>query len=202
VRIAIAVTGTLLLGVVSLSAQTNTPCSPAAPRDADLAVYRAVLAHPSVLDGKSKKRGLVVVREMSPERSGFRASDRSVDYFRRFLREPDSELIAAFLCSASGHGVVPEALARERDVQLVSEDELQRTLERPGNDFWRSFTRRYPRAAGLVSLSPVAYSAGDTAAMVHVTFAGGLLNAHGEAVVLRLVNRVWYVVEYVHTWES
>lgn len=97
---------------------------------------------------------------------------------------------------------MPKALTRDRDVQLASEGELQRTLERPGSDYWRAFTRRYPRAAGLVSLSRVAYSADGAAAMVHVTFAGGLLNAYGEAVVLRLVNGAWNVVDYVHTWES
>lgn len=48
----------------------------------------------------------------------------------------------------------------------------------------------------------MAYSAGGATAMVHVTFAGGLLNAHGEAVVLKLVAGAWNVVDYVHTWES
>lgn len=202
ISVSVAVAGALLLGLGSSSAEPPNGCPPAVAQDTDISVYRAALAHPSVLDDKAKKRGLVVVREMSPERSSFSVSDRGAGYFRRFLRQPDPALIADFLCAATGRGVVPKALARDRDVQLVSEDELQRTLERPGVDFWRAFTRRYPRAAGLVTLSPVAYSADGTAAMVHVTFAGGLLNAHGEAVVLRLVNGAWNVVDHVHTWES
>lgn len=202
VRIAIAVTGALLLRLASLSAQPVTPCSRAAPRDTDLAVYRAVLAHPSVLDGTSKQRGLVVVREMSPERSRFTPSGRSDEYLRRSLREPDPALIAAFRCAATERGAVPEAFGHERNVQLVSDDELRRTLERPGSDYWREFGRRYPRAAGLVSLSPVAYSADGTAAMLHVAFASNALIGHGEAIVLKFVAGAWYVVDHVGTWVS
>ena len=119
-----------------------------------------------------------------------------------FGKRANPALVERFLCVVGGQGRVPTALGRNRGMHLVSDAELSRTLEGPGRDYWREFSSRFPDAAGVVRASPVAYSTDGMEAMVYVAFAGGILDAHGDAMVLRSVSGRWYVVDHVTTWSS
>lgn len=182
-------------------AQHANECAPTTPRESDVEIYRATLTHPSVR-GDAKKPGLVVVRDIAPEGLGFKTDPGSAAFFDRHLRTPNPDLVVRFICVVGGEARVPEALGRDRALHLVSDAELERTLEGPGRDYWREFGRRFPDAAGVARVSPIAYSTDGTEAMVYVAFGGGVLNAHGDAVVLRLVAGRWYVVDHVQTWYS
>lgn len=185
----------------SPSAQSAHECAPALAREADAEIYRTALTHSSVR-GHAKKPGLVVVRDIAPDGLGFKTDPGAAAFLERHMRSPKPDLIARFLCVVGGQGLVPAALGREREIRLVADTDLKRTLEGPGRDYWREFGRRFPDAAGVARVSPIAYSADGTEAMVYVAFAGGILNAHGDAVVLRLVAGRWYVVDHVTTWYS
>ncbi len=191
----------VLCVVAAPSAQSARDCAPAAPRESDAEIYRAALAHSSVR-GDAKKPGLVVVRDIAPDGLGFKADPGTAAFFDRHTRSPNPELVARFLCVVGGEAFVPEALGRDRALHLVSDAELERPLEGPGRDYWREFGRRFPNAAGVARVSPIAYSADGKDAMVYVAFAGGILSAHGDAVVLRFVAGRWYVVDHVTTWFS
>lgn len=191
-----------MAGVVAVPvAQRAHECAPAVPREADADVYRAAFTHPSVR-GDAKKPGLVVVRDVAPDGLDFKADPGAAAFLERHMRTPNPELVARFLCVVHGQGVVPAALGREREIRLVADTDLKRTLEGPGRDYWREFGRRFPDAAGVARVSPIAYSDDGAEAMVFVAFAGGILNAHGDAVVLRFVTGRWYVVDHVQTWFS
>lgn len=192
----------MLTWSAAADAQSPPASAPFEPRDADVAVYQAALSHASVRGTNPKRPRLVVVQEMSPERSQLQVGERSADDFRRFVRAPNLALITQFLCLSQGRSVVPRAVADAPGILLLSEQALSRALEGPGRDYWREFGRRFPKAAGIVGLSPVAYSLDGTEAMVHVAIARGLLNAHGQAMVLRLAAGAWQVVDHIHTWES
>ena len=201
---AVSFAGAMVLApcvVAAASAQKAAECAPSAPRASDTEIYRSALTHPSVR-GDAKKAGLVVVRDIAPDGLGFKADAGTPAFFERHMRTPNPALVERFLCVVGGQGRVPTALGRNRGMHLVSDAELSRTLEGPGRDYWREFSSRFPDAAGVVRASPVAYSTDGMEAMVYVAFAGGILDAHGDAMVLRSVSGRWYVVDHVTTWSS
>jgi hypothetical protein len=187
--------------VATPSAQSVHDCAPAAPRESDAEIVRATLTHPSVR-GDTKKSRLVVVRDIAPDGLGFKADAGTPAFFERHMRTPNPDLVARFLCVVGGRGLVPAAVDQDREIRLVADADLKRTLEGPGRDYWRKFATRFPDAAGIVRVSPIAYSADSTEAMMFVAFASGMLNAHGDAVLLRFVAGRWYVVDHVQTWFS
>ena len=195
-----AMVGVLCI-VAAPSARSAHECAPTVAREADADVYRAAFTHRSVR-GDAKKPGLVVVRDIAPDGLGFKADPGAAAFLERHMRSPNPELVARFLCVVHGQGVVPAALGREREIRLVADTDLKRTLEGPGRDYWREVGRHFPDAAGVARVSPIAYSDDGAEAMVYVAFAGGILNAHGDAVVLRFVTGRWYVVDHVQTWFS
>lgn len=195
-----------LLLVVSvwtpLGALGAEPCVTPPVRQSDADVYRAVLADLHARRSRPRKPNLLVVLDISPDRSGQRVTGHTGDYFRRTLRAVRADTIETFLCAAMAVGHLPDTLVPQRGIELVSGGTLHRALERPGADYWREFGRRYPRASGVVSLSRVAYAPDGTEAMVHVAFRTGLLGGDGQALVLKRESDGWHIVEVVGTWES
>jgi hypothetical protein len=185
----------LLPGVVQSQPTLRAP----AEQVDDLAVYVALLNHPS-LPSSSDKRGLVVSKELA---SPPMWSDefRRGENLRRFLKKPAPSTIDAFLAAVRQEGALPVALGQRPDVALVPSAELARVLEAPGAD-WHTFARRYPTARGIVSLSAIAYGDSGNEAMAYLGFSCGLLCGHGLAVVLQRDGARWVAVEHMYLWES
>lgn len=192
----LAVAIALIPGVVHSQPTVGAPDH----RADDLAVYVALLRHPS-LTGTSDKRAVVVNKELvSPPL--WSDEFRREENLRRFLKTPAPSTIDAFLKAVRREGELPDSLGQRQGVTVVPADELARELEAPGRDYWGTFARRYPQARGIVSLSAVAYGESRNEAMAYLGFSCGLLCGHGLAVVLLRDGSQWIAVEHMYLWES
>jgi hypothetical protein len=188
------------IGLIPGVIQSQPTLGAADQRVDDLAVFVALLNHPS-LAGASDKRSVVVTKELvSPPLW----SDEYLreENLRRFLKKPAPSTIDAFLKAVQREGEVPVSLGRRPDITVVPGAELARELEAPGPDSWRTFARRYPQARGIVSLSAIAYGESGDEAMAYLGFSCGLVCGHGLAVVLQRNGSQWVAVEHMYLWES
>lgn len=184
-------------GVVPVAAQ-DAP----APAARDLAVYEALLRHESL--GLTPRRpGLVVTREVGPGPARLDLDSPGLaQNLRRFLRKAAAPTIDAYLRAVRESGELPDALRRVPGVVLLPRSELEGRLERPGHDYWKTFSRLYPRARGIATLSRIGYSPDGQEAMAYLGYSCGLLCGHGLAVVLQELNGQWVPVEHMYLWES
>ncbi len=188
------------IGLIPGVVQSQPMPGSADQRADDLAVYVALLHHPS-LTGASDKRAVVVIKELVKPPL-WSDEFRREENLRRFLKKPAPSTIDAFLTAVRREGELPLAVGQRPDVTVVPSAELARELEAPGRDYWRTFARRYPKARGIVSLSAIAYGDSRNEAMAYLGFSCGLLCGHGLAVVLQRDGSRWVAVEHMYLWES
>jgi hypothetical protein len=188
------------IGLIPGVVQTQPTLGAADQRVDDLAVFVALLNHPS-LTSASDKRAIVVIKELvSPP---FWSDEyRREENLRRFLKKPAPSTIDAFLKAVRREGELPASVGQRPDVTVVPAAELARELEAPGGDSWGAFARRYPQARGIVSLSAIAYGESGNEAMAYLGFSCGLVCGHGLAVVLQRNGSQWVAVEHMYLWES
>ena len=74
--------------------------------------------------------------------------------------------------------------------------------ETQGWDGYRHFNRRFPKSNGLLTLSPVGFSADGTQAVLHVSWTLWPRVGEGHYHVLAKRDGVWHVVRRVMTWIS
>ena len=77
------------------------------------------------------------------------------------------------------------------------------SLPRPDPDkYWTEFYRRFPNTNGLISLSPIGYSASGNLGVLMVDVGCGGLCGNGYIVVVKRERDKWHIAHIENTWVS
>ena len=83
--------------------------------------------------------------------------------------------------------------------RIVSPEDLDKHFMR-GRGMWESFYKEYPKASGIVRLSPVGYNVEATEALVYIEHSCGGLCGAGYLVLLARQDGRWIVKDQITLW--
>ena len=84
--------------------------------------------------------------------------------------------------------------------RFVPKKTLKRVLNGPGD--WENFKKAYPGFRTVTTISPVAFSADGTQAMVYLGWQGGPLFGQGSTFILFFSEGAWGVAYEISHWLS
>ena len=168
-----------------LYTQTSNPDS--------LAIYSLVLAENRLSGRTSSNQRLVIKRQLTDPALQFdyppgRARPAYMDPRQR-LSYANSETIEAFLRVGSS-SVLPDDVSRLPATTVVDHDER---TERQWFADWRHFTDRFGAGARLIELSPIAFNAQRTEALLYVSEMCGPLCGKSHFVLVKRTGRRWFI---------
>jgi hypothetical protein len=184
-----------IVALAVLGAGTCAHCLDAT-RPPELAVYEAVFDYLRVLDMIAARPVLVaaVTRPVEPH-SFVRPVPTTVPPCFVTTGDP-RDLLESFELANRLAGVVPAAIQRDLDLELVAAAEFTAA---DGSFSWDEFYRRRGRPASLVRLSNVGFSS-EERAIVFVEYACPLCG-FGTYLVLGK-GRTWFVIDRCDVWVS
>ena len=87
------------------------------------------------------------------------------------------------------------------NARFVPSKTVKRVLDGPG-DYWEKFKKAYPGSLTVTRISPVAFSADGTQAMVYLGWQGGPLFGQGSTFILFFSEGAWRVAYEIRNWLS
>jgi hypothetical protein len=163
--------------------------------DSDAAVYAAVL--------DSAYRGaLPDTLVLEDSTAVFHARDGTSVWSREHLDSVPGELVSA-LARLSARPRPSGSLALPRPIRVFTEADLVGPSRAACDAARDEFTRRYPRAQGYLSLSPIGYSADRTQALVYSERGDGGCHRSGVAVwLVRDGGGAWRHRQLIGMWRT
>lgn len=123
----------------------------------------------------------------------------------RSLRVPASLVRKWIRLNAGPHPLRP-AFSLGRDTRLISRSERDSLINykarAPGEDEWKKFSERYPRAAGVAWVSRIAFTPDGRTALASYGMTCGFLCGEGGTVRMDRVRGEWKVTAHATLWVS